>query len=171
MEAQVSFGRFPLTKRRRVLVCSHQIRSAWFHGRHTVYWHAVPLSTTGSQLRWELSSGGRWRMLLSSCLSTFDIHTNFKPTRHQSELGGVKTTTAPLVGLVKIWNHITRATGTLRLKARFYHSTRLQSWTPYCFCIWIQLLIKWDSITNLIEWLGQSNKGIVPRKFEEYDHF
>lgn len=152
------------TKRRRVLVCSYQIRSAWFHGRHTVYWCAIPLSTTGSQLRWELSSRGKWRMLLSSCLSTFDSHTNFKPTQCQSELGSVKTTTVPLVGLGKIWNRITRATGTLRLKARFYHSTRSQSWTSY----WIQLLIKWDSITNLIEWLGQSNKGIAPRKCEEY---
>ena len=134
VEAQVSFGRFPLTKRRRVLVCSYQIRSALFHGRHTVYWHAILLSTTGSQLRWELFSGGRWLMLLSSCLSTFDIHTNFKPTQRQSELGDVKTTTAPLVGFVKIWNRLTRATGTLRLEARFYHSTRLQSWTSYCFC-------------------------------------
>lgn len=66
-------------------------------------------------------------MLLSTFLSSFNIHTKFKPTRLQSELGGVKTITAPLVGLVKIGIASQEPQGTLRLKVRFYHSTWLQS--------------------------------------------
>lgn len=56
-------------------------------------------------------------MLLSTFLSTFDIHTKFKPTQLQSELGGAKTITAPLVGLVKIWNLITGATRDFKVKS------------------------------------------------------